>query len=278
MRVGQNPNKQVTAGQLTPIVLSCVTHLPNERGYHAKRMEVIQTCLTSMRKNAGGNYSVIVWDNGSDDVLLDWLRYDYKPDILIQSINIGLTQAKRAIANMLPRKSIMAYADDDILFLRDWLAPQVEILQHFPNVSAVTGYPVRTSFRWGNSGTLSWGRRCGKMATGKFIPREWERDFAISIGRNPDDHETMTANDFDTIIEYKGRQAYATSHHCQFVGYAGRIADCIMETSSAMNEERSFDEALDRKGLRLATIERKTRHIGNIIHDDLQGAVKEAMK
>ena len=278
MRVGTNPNRSSLAHQYTDVVLSVVTHLPNFTGYHAKRLEVVQTCLETMRDNSGGDYTVIVWDNGSCEEFRQWVRDEYKPDMFVQSTNIGKTLARNSLASMLPKGKIIAFCDDDILFYKNWLNPQLSLLRGFPNVSCVTGYPVRTAFRWGVENTKSWAVKHGKMRTGRFIPTEWENDFAVSIGRDPTQHKAMTLKDMDCIVEYKGLEAYTTSHHCQFVGYAERIAQANKFDGVAMGEERSFDINLDNLGLRLATIERYTRHIGNVIHDELRGEIDKARK
>jgi hypothetical protein len=176
MRKGTNPNRSAGANCYMPIVLTVVTHLPNLLGYHAGRMEVVQTCLKTMRDNANMETTVIVWDNGSCADLRDWLQFEYKPDMLMLADNIGKTAARTSLIRMCPPDSVIGYCDDDMLFSQNWLAPQLDLLRHFPNVASVTGYPVRTAFRWGVEHTLAWARREGKLEEGEFIPREWEND------------------------------------------------------------------------------------------------------
>lgn len=277
MRVGNNPNRGKGADQYTPIVLTVVTHLPNMTGYHKNRLEVVQTCLQTMRDNSGDDHTIIVWDNGSCEEFRTWAREVYKPDVFIQSTNIGKTLARHTLASMLPKDKIISYCDDDILFYPNWLNPQVELLKTFPNVSAVTGYPVRTQFRWGTENTRRWGAECGKMQSGKFIPDEWERDFAISIGRDPDWHEKYTKNDLDYLVEYNGLKAYATAHHCQLIGRAETIAKACVIDNEAMGDEKPFDINLDKLGLRLATTERLARHIGNVVDNDLRAEVSKCL-
>ena len=270
MRLGSNPNRTRQADQFTPIVLTVVTHLPNLKGYHQHRMEVVQTCLKTMRDNSGGDYTVIVWDNGSCEEFRAWVRDEYKPDVFIESMNMGKTLARNTLARMLSPETIMTYTDDDILFMPNWLQPQIELLTIFPKVACVTGYPVRTQFRWGCELTKAWGAECGKMQAGRYIPDKWELDFAVSIGRDPNWHIEHTQNELDYVVEWQGLRAYTTSHHCQFIGYAGTIAKAHKLDMAAMGEEKSFDIRLDALGLRLATLERLTRHMGNIIDDDLR--------
>jgi hypothetical protein len=273
MRVGSNPNRQARAAELNKVVLAVVTHLPHLEGYHAERLEVVQTCLTSMIDNAGMDYSIAIWDNNSCAEFREWVRQEINPEIFVESINVGKTAGRTAITRMLPPGSIVCYSDDDMYFYPDWLAPQIELLQHFPNAACVTGYPVRTSFRWGNEHTKRWARDThgAKLEIGRYLPEQWERDFAISIGRDPSWHvNEYTASDYDARITYKGKQAYATSHHCQFIARSEVIGRILSWDGMAMGDERVLDETLDQLGLRLATTERLTRHIGNVLHEELR--------
>ena len=53
MRIGNNPMRGKTISHTMPgEVATVVTHLPNQEGYHAQRLEVVQTCLKSMRNGA----------------------------------------------------------------------------------------------------------------------------------------------------------------------------------------------------------------------------------
>jgi len=273
-RNGTNPNKtQPAEKEFGKLVLTCVTHLPNLEDYHAERLEVVQACLRSMRAGAHAGHTMIVWDNGSCADLRDWLQFDFKPDALVLSVNVGKTAARTALIRMCHPKAIVGYADDDMLFYDNWLAPQMELLQHFPNVASVTGYPVRTSFRWGCGNTIAWARKHGELEIGRFLPQEWEDDFAVSIGRDVDWHKDYTREDLDYRVTYKGRQAYCTSHHCQFIGRAEIIGRVLQYDGLAMGDEKVFDRALDSIGLRLATTQRLSRHIGNVMDEKLKSEI-----
>lgn len=270
MRQGSNPLRNSVAADFEKTVLCVVTHLPNLKDYHAGRLKVVQTCLTTMRAGAHMRHTFIVWDNGSGRELLDWMENDFKPDVLVRSINIGKTSARTAMFRMCHPESIVAYSDDDILYYDNWLRPQMDLLEHFPNVAAVSGYPVRTSFRWGNEHTKAWAQKAGKLEYGRFLPDEWEDDFAISLGRDPEWHREYTARDMDCRVTYQGKQAYCTSHHCQFIGKAETVGRVLQFDGRAMGDERPFDIELDKIGLRLATTERLARHIGNVLDDKIK--------
>jgi hypothetical protein len=225
-----------------------------------------------MTEHAGMEYSLAIWDNDSCKLFRHWVLDELNPDIFVYSVNVGKTAARTSMIRMLPPGSIVCYSDDDMYFYPGWLRPQIELLQHFPGVACVTGYPVRTSFRWGNQHTKEWARRThgAKLETGRYLPEEWERDFADSLGRDPNWHIDYTANDYDARITYNGRQAYATSHHCQFIGYQERLVQAARYDGMAMGDERALDIRLDEIGLRLATIDRHCRHIGNVLHDEMR--------
>jgi hypothetical protein len=56
------------------------------------------------------------------------------------------------------------------------------------------------------------------------------------------------------------------SQHAQFVCYPERVEHLIPWTDKAMASEVEFDKAVDAAGLlRLATAERLTRHMGNVL-------------
>lgn len=273
MREGRNPNLTVKGNGFGDIMLSVVTHLLPTESYHSKRMEVVRTCLTSMREHCVLPVKILIWDNGSCPELIDWVEQIYKPDIFVKSYNIGKPLAKRAIAGMLPPNTIMGFSDDDMYFEENWLEPQLELLQTFPNVACVSGYPLRTSFRWGNELTKERLKKVCKFTAGKIIPEKWERDFCTSIGRNYNEHAQKTISDYEIVAQYMDKKAFLTSHHCQFIGYAGIIYKAAQIDYSVLGDEKPFDINMDKLGNRLATTQRLTRHMGNVIDDQLRSEI-----
>ena len=270
-RDGMNQLRLAKIPGYGPVVVGAITHLPNMDGYHADRFEVIKASLDSMRRNAGMDCEIMVWDNGSCIELLHWLINVYRPDYMMMSRNIGKANARSGMVRMLPPSTIVGVADDDMYYYPDWLLEQVNILQHFPNVGQVSGYPVRTQQRWGNKRTLEWAQNHANLNVGKFIPEEYDRDFCTSIGRDYAFHLTYTDADKDYLITYRGKQAYGVAHHCQWIGYAGVMAPFCRWDLDAMGDEKPFDNAVDEAGLlRLTTVTRYTRHIGNKLDADLK--------
>jgi hypothetical protein len=272
MRIGNNPLKSATIPPPARVVVLVITHLPEmESDYHRGRFNVLKRSVTSMIENIGvKDCDFIVWDNGSCQQVRDWLDGQFCKRFL--SCNIGKTNALKSVMRMLPEGTILAYGDDDIEYFPNWLAPQIEILETYPNVGTVTGWPVRLMGAWGELGTLTWANRCAEFETGKFIPSEWDRDYCSSIGRDYEDYKTHVWGIQDSRITYKSVQAYAMSQHAQFVCYPERVEKLIPWTDQAMPNEIAFDRAVDHAGLlRLATVERYTRHLGNVLESTPQG-------
>lgn len=272
MRTGRNPNfRKPYDYRIKQVVFVVVTHLPDEdeTGYHKDRFEVIQTCLTTMRERSHCDHSFLIWDNGSGSRLRRWLQEDFRPDILIQSPNMGKGIARAFAVRMFSSDTIVCYSDDDIYYYDNWLLHQLKLLRVFPNVAVVSGYPVRTQFQRGIENTIAWAKKNAKLETGLFIPDEWEKDHAASVGRSWAKYQKLTENDKDYRISYWGLQAYAMSHHCQFIGLAGNIVKVAYVAIDGLltPDEWPFDVALDEIGLRLCTIERLCRHIGNVLDE-----------
>lgn len=271
MRTEMNPNRRTKADGYAPYIASSIVHLPNFEGYHEQRFEVVKTSLTTMRENAGLDCQILIWDNGSCQEFRDWLLNEYKPDYVVLSNNVGLSNARAGLIRMLPPDVILGVADDDMYYYPDWFKAQVELMKYFPNVGQVSGYPVRTQMRWGNRRTLEWARKVAVVEEGSFIPSEWDRDYCTSIGRDYEWHKKYTENDMDKRITYRGVQAYAFAHHCQFICKVKLLANLMNFTTEAMSDDKPFDWAVDTTGmLRLTTINRYTRHMGNVMDDDLK--------
>jgi glycosyltransferase involved in cell wall biosynthesis len=256
-----------------PIVLAVITHLPDMSGYHEHRLNVIKASLESMRSNAGyDGFQVMVWDNGSCDKLLYWLKRSYQPDFLLSSPNMGKSIARASIVRMLPPETIVGVADDDMFYYPDWLKAHLEVYHTYPNVGTVSGWPVRTQFRFHSQSTIQWGKRyASKFERGRFISEQEDRDFCTSIGRDYNHQVGYTRFDSEVKLTFRGVEAYATGHHCQWIGKAGVIAPHVVYTEEAMSDERPFEQAIDlAKLLRLTTFKRYTRHIGNVLDSDLE--------
>jgi len=272
-RIGMNPLRfQPAPYQYKDIVCLVVTHLPCEEqpGYHKDRMEIVQACLNSMRNGIHRDCTFMVWDNDSKSEFRDWLQHIFEPDMLILSKNVGKNTARASAIQMLPLGSIVCYSDDDMLFEDNWFHPQMDLLLNFPNVACVSGYPIRTMFRWGNIHTLEWARKNGKLEQGRFISSDDEKDYCRSVNKNYEQHIKDTLKDIDYRVTYNNKQAYCEAHHAQFIGYTIKVLPAMQFDGMATSDEKSFDIELDKMGLRLTTTQRYVYHMGNVLDDDIR--------
>lgn len=276
-RTGMNPLRTAKTPALPSHVTAAIVHIPDETDYHKHRREVVRVCLDSMTKHAGMPHHLIIWDNGSSAKIHRWLQDRYKDATIIRSPNIGKSNARAAIFGMLPDETMLNMSDDDMFYYPGWLAELDRVYRHFDrvgNCGLVTGYPVRTSFRWGNVQTVRWGARFGKLEHGAFIKAEYDRDFCTSIGRDYDWHVEHSQDVREVVINYQGMRVLATGHHCQFYGNVGKLRPFVFRINHAMADEKPLDNAIDAAGLlRLATIERYSRHIGNVLDDGINAEV-----
>jgi len=270
MRIGHNPlSKNHAPASVPSQVASVIVHLPNMTDYHAKRFDVVKLCLNSMRAGAG-DVPVLVWDNGSCDEVRAWVQSEYKPDYFVQSANVGKQSARASIMRMFPPHTIVGVSDDDMFFYPDWFRKSAVILRNFPNAGVVSGYPVKTQFRWGCENTIRWAQKHAVCEVGKFIPEQWDKDFCDSIERPYAVQKAGTVHDYETRITFNNRQAYATGHHCQFIAFNDRVAPFFVWNDTAMGDEKPSDIAIDNAGLlRLTTTERLARHIGNVLDNSI---------
>ncbi len=274
MRSGMNPNRTLKVDGYKKYISAVIVHLPDFGGYHKERFEVVKACLQSMVKNSELNFQTYVWDNGSCDEVRKWLVDEVKPDYLMLSRNIGKASARASIIKSLPDNVVINISDDDIYYYPGWFEKQVEVLDAFPDVGQVSGCPIRTQARWGNSYTLDWARKRNILKMVRAIPEEYERDFCRGIGRDYAFHKAYTENDYDPVIEYNGHTVIGTAHHCQFIGRVGALKNIVKFDTDAMGDEKPFDIAVDQaKLLRLTTMKRYTRHIGNVMDDDIREAM-----
>jgi hypothetical protein len=277
MRTADNPlrGEVIKDSKYPKRIAAIITHLPDITSeYHAPRFEVVKLCLTSMRAGAP-DIPVMIWDNGSCKELRDWMLNEFKPEFITLSSNVGKWSGRHAIAHMFSHHTLLGISDDDMLFYPNWFSKSEEVLRHFPNTGIVSCYPVRTQFRWGTEYTITWGKIHGTVSAGKFIPSAWDKDFCNSIGRDRASHLDLTRNEKDIIISYQGMEAYATAHHCQFIGYSDIIGRYTTWTDEALNDEKIFDDMIGRDHLRLTTTERLCRHIGNAMD---QSIIEDAEK
>jgi hypothetical protein len=273
-RIGMNPARhRKTDYQPAEVTVVVLVYIPHLSGYWEHRFDVLRLCLETIFRHTEVPFDLMIFDNACCEEVkgyfrelqdLGQLRY-----ILSSSENIGKLGALNLISGAVPGK-VIAYTDDDTFFYPGWLRAHLDILDSFPNVGMVSGSPERTLFDHGIQSNLRFAEMEPDVHLhyGKTIPEAWEREWAISLGKDvPSFLEQISKLD-DIVMERDGKKVYATACHNQFVmpksiamkflqdGWSGRLM-------GGMNE---FDNAVDEAGyLRLTTLDRTTRLIGNLV-------------
>ncbi|MBN1537172.1 MAG: glycosyltransferase family 2 protein [Anaerolineales bacterium] len=283
-RLGVNPARgKYSEYRPVRVTVVMLTYIPHLEGYFRDRFEVLKLSLASLHRNTSLPYDLFIFDNGSCPQVVDYLnQLQHNGDIqylLLSAKNIGKIGALKVIFNAIPGE-LAAYSDDDILFYPGWLEAHLDILEKFPQVGMVSGVPVRnaskhamqTLDRFRNEGTHGL-----TVVSERRIPDDWEWDWAVSTGRDPGQHLESTKNELDTVVKIDDLEAIAGANHFQFVAPKDVIVEALPNNWSGklMGHMVELDEAVDNLGyLRLSTVQRVTRHIGNTISEELVNEVK----
>lgn len=274
-RIGTNPARKKTM-LYTPqkITVAVMVYIPHQQGYFKNRFEIFRLCIASLRIHTKVPFDLLVLSNGSCKEIVDQLRemqdkgsIDY---LIISGRNQGVIGGYKMIFSAAPG-SIVAYCDDDVVFYPDWLEEQLKVMKAFSNVGMVSGVPVRSGADHANQSIQSVienppkGIRVEKT---RKIPDEWERDWCISTGRDPEEHLESTKQKMDIVLSKNGVEAIASANHFQFIAPKDVILKALPEdwSKNLMDSLVPLEERVDQMGyLRLSTTGRFCRHIGNTI-------------
>ena len=283
-RIGINPARGKFSGfHPARVTVVMITHIPHLDGYFRHRLDVLRLSLTSLLTHTSPPYDLLVFDNGSCTAVLDYLlslrNNGTIKFLLLSGENIGKIGAFQVVFNA-ALGEVVAYTDDDILFYPNWLEEHLRILDTFPHAGMVSGVPVRNASRYATQSLtlLENQKTAGLIITPmRRIPDAWEVDWAMSTGRDPQAHLQAMRDHTERVLIKDGVEAIGAANHFQFVSPKRVLLQALPKEWSGrlMGEMVELDEAIDSAGfLRLSTVERYTRHIGNVISPELQDEVK----
>ena len=277
-RIGQNPARDRKSDYApADVTIAVVVHIPALVGYHSQRFDILKMSLGSLFRHTSSDYDLMIFDNGCCQEVGDYLENLKSTGSLrfLLSVreNIGKMGAFQVLFRAAPG-NILAYSDDDIFFYPGWLERHLEILTTFPRVGMVSGLPALAGIDSRVKGTMNLIKENPQITvkTGQ-IPREWQVDFALSTGRDPQQWMDRCAEEPPLIAEFDGKRAFISAAHFQFVGYKDVLIRALPESWSGqlMREMRFLDEGIDALGyMRLSTTERVVRHMGNILDESWQ--------
>ena len=273
MRVGQNPAKSIEhVSKPREITAAVIVYIPFLSGYYAQSMDVLNICLSSMRKHANIPYDLMVFDNASCLKVVDYLKDLQQAGqiqyLILSDKNIGKVGAWNFIFGASPGEFI-AYADSDVYFYPEWISKHLEIFKAFPEVGTVSGLP-RRGRRTFYHNTIQQGEEIAnvKFEEGKFIPESWIIDHARSLGKLDTVHEILELNDYR--FTRNNVSAFATATHFQFMVRRKTIQEFIpFPYNRPMGDSVAhFDHAINNSNLlRLAVTERVVKHMGNTLDE-----------
>jgi hypothetical protein len=255
-------------------------------------------CLESIIANTSEPYDLLIFDNGSCDGLVDYLRglrdQGLVKYLILSSQNIGKIGALKIIFQAAPGE-VVAYNDDDVFFNPGWLEAHLKLLDTYPGVGMVTGFYIRRSQdlladeatlkfaaeglgTGGSDGTGSLAGTGGVTVTrGQLIPPAWEEEYRVNSGRTVEKYQAETANVEDVALSYLGLEALASAHHFQFLGPRRVLLDAFPADWSGklMGQMVEIEKVIDRRGyLRLTTRQQTVRLLGNSLNEMLAEAKK----
>jgi glycosyltransferase involved in cell wall biosynthesis len=282
-RVGINPaRRRQSEYRPARVTVAVLTHVPELAGYFRQRFDVLRLSLSSLLANTAAPYDLLVFDNGSCEPVVAYLKglrdagqIDY---LLLSSRNIGKIGAFQLLFRAAPGE-VVAYSDDDVLFLPGWLQAHLEVLDAFPQAGMVSGVGIRVRFLDQTGATQAFAARPGVVSRqGKFIPDEWEREFVTNTGRDWDAYRRKTAPIQDLVLEMNGVEAFAAANHFQFVSPRQVILEALPQEwgGQLMGQMVELDRKVDDLGyLRLSTRQRMVRMMGNVVDEPLQALAQE---
>ena len=275
MRVGNNPQKKdfrVDMKSNHRIVM--VIFIPELTGYYLSMLEVVKLSIDSLIKTIPITSKITLVDNGSCKEVQDYLNglfTEKKIDSLQLLVeNIGKIDALIGAARA-SREPIITLTDCDIFFKQDWVYETVRVFNAFENVSSVSPIPVRGGLNYYTYSTKY--SILKKKIDLKFEPIKSNfREFnlflkSINWGGEIEDDKPWP------IVESNNVKAIVGSDH-QIVTVR---RDVLFNNSpkepslikvGSESEQNYVDFAIDSSGgLRLATYNFYSLHLGNVLED-----------
>jgi glycosyltransferase involved in cell wall biosynthesis len=276
MRIGQNPAKYVDqVAQPARVTVAVLNYIPFLSGYYAEMLDVLKTCLNSIFENTTSPYDLLVFDNGSCEEVRQYLLKEYEAGriqyLLLSEKNLGKGGAWNMILAGAPGE-IIAYADNDVLFHKDWLERSLQILETFPKTGMVTSRPFRTRPELYTS-TLSWAETSAdvSMEQDQFIPYPTFLEFNLSLGQDEEQIRKDYESSLDTRLTYQSIQAFVGASHWQFVAYKETLAQFLpFHMDRPMGQVKQLDQQINEAGyLRLMTIDPLVMNMSNTLNNNL---------
>lgn len=265
------------------VLAAVIVYVPHLHGYFTNRLAVVRLSLESLIRHKPRETRLLVFDNGScaeaQSLVADLVDGGHVDLLLRSRSNIGTPAALRTIL-ALGLRPFIAYGDDDVFYYPGWLEAQLAVLSTFPAAGIVSGVPTLDGADHAIDATLRAARADRSIHIDPLarIPEGWEEDWAQSTGREVAVRTTLARETPVVRLEREGLQAFVGAAHFQYVGRADELSACLPAAwpDSLMGDMRDLDEAIDDRGrMRLSTVGRFVRHMGNAVAEGLRREAAE---
>ena len=271
MRKGQNPAKILTSvAKPERVTAAVLNHVPFLEGFYADMLKVLQASLTSLRENAGMPFDLLVFDNGSCAEARAFLTGELEKGniqiLILSDKNLGKGGAWNVMLQAAPGE-IIAYADNDVVYSKNWLKESVRVLETYPKAGMVTSRPFHTKPELYQS-VVKWASSTpdAKLERGLFVDPQWNREFLLSVQRSEEEiQKDLTVE--DVKVTYKGVTTYAGASHWQFLSWKSVLQEFLpIDLSKPLGQVLRLDEAMDQRGyLRLMTDKPYSMNLSNSV-------------
>jgi glycosyltransferase involved in cell wall biosynthesis len=284
MRIGQNPAKSVDfVAQPERVTVAVLSYIPTLGGYYAQSLEVLKACLSSIWENTRLPYNLMVFDNASCPEVRAFLSEAHTQGkiqyLVLSEQNIGKAGAWNFVFGAAPGEYV-AYADSDVYHYPGWLAPQMELLETFPQAGMVTGMPMWTPAEY-STATADWAEQNPEVTVerGKFLPWEDYWRHSRSLGAEKAKARVHFDSVEDVTMLYQGQRYYIGAAHFQFVARKSALQSVLpIPSKRPMGQVRLLDIAINEQGyLRFCTPDWWVQHMGNTLQDEFHPQGTEAL-
>jgi hypothetical protein len=273
MRVGFNPHKDMTqpvSDYFHQVVIP--VYIPNQEGYFRDSFEILNLCLNSLFKTIHAKTFVTIVNNGSCDIIVDYLNEFHKINKIqevIHTTNVGKLNAvlKGISGNNFP---LITVSDADVLFLNGWQEASYSVFESFPKTGAVCPTPSSRSFRT-YTANVYWDLFfSNKLKFTSVVNPDALKMFGLSVG-NADFYNEIQLRTFLTVIKGNMKAVVGAGHF--ITTDRAEIFDDIENKFTKFklggdSEGKFLDIPVVKKGFwRLSTADNFAYHMGNVLED-----------